>query len=82
MPLTVKQIKWLYDEDNTEYWHYYEIKEKIRDAYIILDQVLSSNRADEFIDEIIPFIRIIGDILDKIPFEVIATHILPKINSE
>lgn len=82
MPLTVKQIKWLYDENNAEYWHYYEIKEKIRDAYIIIDQVLSSNRADEFIDEIIPFIRIIGDILDKIPFEVIATHILPKINSE
>lgn len=81
MPLTIKQIKWLYDDNNTEYWHYYDIKEKIRDAYIMLDQVLASNKADEFIDELIPFIRLLGQILDKIPFEVIATHILPKISN-
>lgn len=82
MVLTIKQREWLYNLNSEEYWHYYKIKDKIRDAYILLDAIVNSPRVDEFIDELIPFIRIIGEIIDKIPFEIIANEILTKINNE
>lgn len=80
MVLTIKQREWLYNVDSDEYWHYYKIKDKIRDAYILLDTVVNSPRVDEFIDEIIPFIRILGEVIDKIPFDIIACEILSKIS--
>jgi len=82
MVLTIKQREWLYNLNSEEYWHYYKIKDKIRDAYILLDTIVNSPRVDEFIDELIPFIKIIGEIIDKIPFEIIANEILTKINNE